>query len=65
LNAEKKDGMEILGPAPCFHARIKNYFRYHLILKTEEIEGLSAFLGEKLKDIKFPYSLDIDPLEML
>ncbi len=65
LNSEKKEGMEILGPAPCFHVRIKNYFRYHLILKVKKIEGLDSFLSESLKEIKFPYFIDIDPIDML
>ncbi len=65
LNSEKQKGMEILGPAPCSHGKIKNYFRYHLILKLREIEGLNSFLTKSLKEIKFPYSIDVDPMNML
>ncbi len=65
LNSRKDEGMDILGPAPCSHAKIRNYFRYHLILKVKKIEGLNSFLSKSLKEIKFSYAIDIDPMNML
>ena len=50
----------IIGPAPCFFARINNVFRWHLLLRGPDparaLDGLDTPRG---------WYVDIDPVEML
>ena len=50
----------IIGPAPCFFARINNVFRWHLLLRGPDparaLDGLDTPRG---------WTVDIDPVDML
>lgn len=61
--ALKVAGLEVLGPAPAFYKRIRNRYRYHLIIKIKDSER------QKLYNLLKPHSseiiIDIDPTSML
>ena len=65
----------LLGPAPAPLSRLKDQFRYHLIIKydkqqdpkgekiREEILSIQQHLGKrKLKSVKI--SIDVDPIDL-
>ncbi|HLV36358.1 MAG TPA: helicase-related protein, partial [Spirillospora sp.] len=53
-------GTEMIGPAPCFFARIDNVYRWHLLLRSPDptlaLEGI---------DIPATWQVDIDPVGVL
>jgi primosomal protein N' (replication factor Y) len=53
-------GTEMIGPAPCFFAKIDNVFRWHLLLRSPDptlaLEGI---------DIPTSWQVDIDPVGVL
>jgi len=59
----KDAGLECAGPAPAFYKRIRNRYRYHLIIKIDDKDR------EKLYNLLYPVSdkfiIDIDPVNML
>lgn len=64
--------VELLGPAPAPMSRLKGHFRYHLILKGEELDQLSGTVKEAIRTFKkSPQSrqvrltVDLNPLSML
>jgi primosomal protein N' (replication factor Y) len=61
--------MEILGPAPAPIEKIKNLWRWHIILKGKNSKALrhTAFLIlEKIKDIKdIKIDIDVDPINLM
>ncbi len=64
-----KEKLEVLGPAPCIISKIKNEFRFQIIIKNRmEEKGhliISAFISKfKIpEDIRF--LVDVDPADML
>lgn len=64
-----KQYIEILGPAPAPIEKIRNYWRWHLILKGKNSKSLRhAALGilEITKDIKgIRVDIDVDPINLL
>ncbi len=64
--------MSILGPAPAPFLRIKNNFRWHLLLKTQSVSSGLDFLGRFL-DLKriqrildgIQVVVDVDPYDMM
>ena len=67
-DANKPD-VEILGPAPCVRERIRNMYRFHLLLKAREQSQISdavASIISLLKGGKKAHvTIDVDPLNML
>jgi primosomal protein N' (replication factor Y) len=63
------DGVEVLGPAPAPIEKIRNLWRWHLILKGKNARSLrmSALkILDAIKDIKhLRIDVDIDPLNLL
>ena len=61
--------IEILGPAPAPIEKIRNYWRWHLILKGKNSKSLRhTALGilEITKDIKsVRIDVDVDPINLL
>ncbi len=58
--------VELLGPAACYHKKMRGVYRWHLMLKTSLAGRLQAVLGE-LPDKKFMESgvtIDIDPSDL-
>jgi primosomal protein N' (replication factor Y) len=61
--------IEILGPSPASIEKIRNYWRWHLILKGRNSKSLrqkAAEIIETLKDIKdIKIDVDVDPINLL
>jgi len=59
-------GVEVLGPVPSPYSRIRNQFRFQILLKGSP-EGLAPYLawlkGKKLK--KAFLTVDVDPMDLL
>jgi primosomal protein N' (replication factor Y) len=51
---------DVIGPAPCFIHKVRNRFRWHILVRAQDVhpvlEGLDPGPG---------WSLDIDPLNLL
>lgn len=62
-------GIEILGPSPAPIEKIKNLWRWHIILKGKNAKALrqsAAVILEKIKDVKeIKVDVDVDPINML
>ncbi|RJR15336.1 MAG: primosomal protein N' [Nitrospiraceae bacterium] len=64
-----RGGVEILGPAPAPVEKIRNLWRWHIIMKGKNAKALrqaAAVILEKLKDVKnMKIDIDVDPINML
>jgi primosomal protein N' (replication factor Y) len=64
-----KDKVEVLGPAPAPIARVKDNFRWHLIVKADNSENLSMILknieNENRYSKKVQIMIDVDPYALL
>jgi primosomal protein N' (replication factor Y) len=64
-----KDKVEVLGPAPAPIARVKDNFRWHLIVKADNSENLSTILknieSENRNSKKVQIMIDVDPYALL
>ncbi len=62
-------GIEVLGPAPAPIEKIRNLWRWHIILKGKNAKALrqaAVFILEKIKDMKeIKIDIDVDPINML
>jgi len=62
-------GVEVLGPAPAPVEKIRNLWRWHLILKgrnSKTLRQAASGIIEKIKDIKgIRVDVDVDPINML
>lgn len=61
---------EILGPVPSFVKKIKNEFRYQLMIKTTEISNVRKILKNLIPEVykvhhNVRVNIDVDPLNML
>ncbi len=71
LAANRPDAVRILGPAPAPIARIKRIYRYHLLLKSERRDALSALLRTMLAHIEAAniprrnITIDVDALHLM
>lgn len=62
--------IEILGPAPAPIAKLRNQFRYHLLLKCPQPRALNQFVRRLVGDSRWvqkqvKIAVDIDPLNLL
>ena len=64
--------LEILGPAPAPLAKIKQYYRWHIILKSAEPKDIRGLIEQAKKDLPSAItrgdvimSIDMDPLMLL
>jgi primosomal protein N' (replication factor Y) len=62
--------IEVLGPAEAPIAKIRNQFRYHLLLKCGQHKTLNQFIQKLISDSKWipkqtKVSVDVDPLNLL
>jgi primosomal protein N' (replication factor Y) len=68
LMKEHAPDMILKGPAPAPVLRLRDHYRYHLLLSGPKFESITAFW--KLIDDKFPsqegleYQIDVDPLNL-
>ncbi len=71
LSANRPDTVRILGPAPAPIPRIKRIYRYHLLLKSERRDALSALLRQMLAHIEAAniprrsVTIDVDALHLM
>jgi primosomal protein N' (replication factor Y) len=66
VRLEEFSGLEVLGPAPAAHLRLRGQFRYQLLVKGQD-EALAPFL-KALRTLRLPKAflmIDVDPLDML
>ncbi|MFA5113105.1 MAG: primosomal protein N' [Candidatus Margulisiibacteriota bacterium] len=67
LNARLDGG--VLGPAPAPISRLRGEWRYHLLLKGTELDGLRAAVREALAKAVIPetvkLAIDVEPLSLL
>lgn len=64
----KEDYVQILGPAPCPIQKIRNQYRYQIILKSDNVillKSLGAFISEEVKIAHGKIEIDINPNTML
>jgi len=58
----RAENIDLIGPGKCFYQKLRNKYRYHLLIKTEKLPN------EKITKIfiKHPYvTWDVDPTELL
>lgn len=63
------DAARILGPAPCLVEKLKNYYRYHLLIKNLGGQTVRSCIATFLRNRRRPgairVSIDIDPLDLV
>ena len=63
------DDLTVLGPAPCPLGRLKNRYRWHLLLKARDADVLRAKLRAAFSGLhpteRHGVSVDIDPMSLL
>ena len=62
--------LQILGPAAAPLAKLKNYYRFHMIIKAEKSSALNSFARRVLADQKWVPAkvkviVDVDPVSLL
>lgn len=68
---DRKDSITLLGPAPAILAKIKNRYRWQMLVKGADVKSLHRFIhavkhsfeSQRLKGISL--SVDMDPLTMI
>jgi primosomal protein N' (replication factor Y) len=67
--AGKESGIEVLGPAPAPVEKIRNLWRWHLILKgkdAKQIRQMAVNIFDPLKNLKdVKIDIDVDPVNLL
>ena len=70
LKYEAYSGIQILGPAPAPLAKLKNKYRYQLLVKSPNADLAGKFMGQIMSDKSWILSrvkvlIDIDPMSMV
>ncbi|MFC2145535.1 primosomal protein N' [Actinomycetota bacterium] len=69
IDKDIKMDMKILGPAPAPFYRINRFYRRHILIKTEDIEGMTLELGKVLREYNknrdIRIIVDVDPVWIL
>lgn len=67
--AENMEGLrEILGPAPCHLSKVRNQFRYHILMKlnnTQHFQDLQKLYQTRKSDAGTRVIVDVNPVNML
>ncbi len=62
-------GFEVFGSQECSIEKVREYYRYQVLLRGKNIQLLIGSLNKVLSELKFPASVimevDVDPLELL
>ena len=62
-------GIELIGPAPLPLYRLRGHFRWHLMLRGEDVESLQTVLRSALAQLKrkvqVRFAIDVDPITIL
>jgi len=66
----EKEEIEFLGPSPCPFGKIKGKYRYHLVLKSENLSFIRQILKKKLTPLFSGIQgvrgiVDVDPLRTM
>lgn len=68
----RQERLEILGPAPAPISKVKNQYRWQLLIKTKKVSGVGGLIKELLQDKKSAkkkeavrISVNVDPMDML
>jgi primosomal protein N' (replication factor Y) len=71
LTSRSELGVAVIGPAPCPVERVKNRWRWHLLLKSERSADLGRVCGYLMRRFEVPQqfglrvTLDRDPVQLL
>ncbi len=71
LAKNKPEGVRVLGPAPAPNARLKRIYRYHMVLKADRRDQLSAALRALLACVdaeqipRRAVIVDVDPVHLM
>lgn len=61
--------LEVLGPSPCIISRLKDEYRFHIIIKNTMGENRHLMLTNYIKTLNIPsevkFLIDVDPSDML
>ncbi|MEA3485623.1 MAG: primosomal protein N' [Candidatus Aerophobetes bacterium] len=66
----EKENLRFLGPSPCPFSKIKGKYRYHLILRDENLSRMRKILEKELKPLFAHFkgiktTVDVDPLRTM
>jgi len=66
----KKESLRFLGPSSCPFSKIRGKYRYHLILRDEDLSWIKKILDEKLKPLFTHFkgirtTVDVEPLRTM
>ena len=72
MNSESFPSVEMLGPSPAVISKIKNKYRFHIMVKSKQYQEMNQLIRLIQKhypkgqiDTGVNYTIDIDPLNML
>lgn len=69
VNKENSSGVQVLGPTPCPVRKLRGFYRWHLILKTDSYKKINQVLKKFVEDIPkirgLKVTIDIDPEDLL
>ncbi len=57
-----KKELEILGPSKCPIYKLRNNYRYHILIKTSDIIDAIGIINEKIRNFKEKVHFDVDPI---
>lgn len=57
-----KDELDILGAAKCPVYKLRNKYRYHILVKTSEILKATGLIDKKVSEFKEKVHFDVDPI---
>jgi primosomal protein N' (replication factor Y) len=68
IEDEALEGIWVIGPSPCPFRKLKGFYRWHILIKSESYKKINqvlrSFLGKfRVKGLKITY--DIDPEDLL
>ena len=68
MTGELGEDIDVLGPAPCVRPKIKNRYRYQMILKSSRLDlmrGLTRYIIDRRLPPRVRLDIDVDPLIMI
>ena len=68
-NQDERKSIEIMGVAPCLLTRINNNFRYHILLKSKNLQSIRKVVKQMTKKMeRLPKNsyleIDTDPADL-
>lgn len=68
-NKDISSGVQVLGPTPCPIRKLRGFYRWHLILKTDSYKKINQILKKFVEDTSkirgMKVTIDIDPEDLL